>query len=405
MISTSLNAINQTSGAQYQSEFSTAQPGYMMDSEPVKSWLEHCKLGSSFQPDQAHGGSRPALSPTAPPAGLVQVRPNVWLPSSALQQAQGDFGLAVQIAAQGGNPDNAPADDNSFNWSAESPWNAAAAQFGTKQAQPDSPSPMHFGNPYAFPEASYEQHKSKKQFASAAIVSTPRSNTTSPITAPDAQGGFGAAGASQAMFNTASKFLPDNQQQYNFSTTGDDAASAFAFKSPVVGVPFVDPSSSFISPQCVLDNHSLFSYNLNSSTEHTPKPCNTGWYAKSTSPFCQVAPGLERGSSNALFGGIPGSENAPLESWPAYGNYWGPTTGPLPAGQGVDGLPTTPNKQHRMYSNSASAPYSGNANVSAWGGHAVKQPKHNYSQSSKLQPGDGTTANPQAGNQAICSAC
>lgn len=402
-MSTSLNAINQTSGAQYQSNFSTAQPGYMTDSEPVKSWLEHCKLGISFQPDQAHGGSRPALSPTAPPAGLVQVRPNVWLPSSALQQAQGDFGLAVQIAAQGGNSDNAAADDNSFNWSAESPCNAAAAQFDTKQAQPDSP--MQFDNQSAFPKASYEQDNSKKRFASAAIFSTPRSNTTSPIIAADPQGGFGAAGASQAMFNTASKFLPDNQQHYNFSTTGGDAALPFAFKSPVVGVPFVDPSSSFISPQCVLDNNSLFSYNLNSSTEHTAKPSNTGWYAKNTFPFCQAAPGLERGSSNALFGGISGSETAPLESWPAYGNYWGPTTGPFPAGQGVDGLPTTPNKQLRMYSTSASAPYSGNANVSAWGGHAVKQPKYNYSQSSKLQPGDGTTANSQAGNQAICSGC
>ena len=382
----------------------SAQPHCAADSvKPINSWLEHCKLGSR----QGQATSTPAPASNAPPAGLVEVRPNVWLPSSALQQAQGDFALAVQIAAQGSNTssDVVSADRGYYNWAADS----SSAQFGGKSAQPGLFSDME--SLYGSPHASHEQDDSMKQFTTCnmASYSTPRSTTVSPVSATNVNGMFDSAIQQEAMHSAASKHLADNAQQYVFHGTEGNAASAFPFKSPVVGMPFVDPNS-FISPQCVLDNNSLFSHQPHSGSEHTPKPDSTGWYAKSAPPFYQPAVGPEQKSalhSSDRISGTAYGKHVPNETWPAYGNYWHSSTAPFSAGQGVDAMPSAHFDQPQMYITSDIAPYSGNTSANVWAGSAVEQAKHSYSHTSRGQPNrisaaHGNVANPQAGKHSGC---
>lgn len=386
---------NQTFDKQYQAGFCTAQPPFAANSpEPVNSWLEHCKLGSKQvqgtsapAPGHSQGTSKPAPAALAPPAGLVEVRPNVWLPSSAIREAQGDFALAVQIAAQGSNltSSDIPTDNSYFNMGGLS----AGAQFNMKQAQPDGPL---LDNPHASIKASYTQDDSKMQFMAGNATSyTPRSNTVSPVSAPVATD---AVIEQYAMHNPASKYMTDLQQQHNQQqrNSGGSAASAYCFMSPIVGMPYVDPSNSFISPQCVLDTNSLFSYGLGIGGDTSHQPSNAGWYAKSTSPLYHTTATSGLSSiPHSSSGGVSGnafSNGCSDNGWPAHASYWQSSANFFPDVQAPERIPSAPMKQHIS---SETAPM-----YNAWSASAANEPRHNYNQTSE-ESNHACTANQQPG--------
>lgn len=384
----------------YQSDFCTAQPAFPASSTgDVKSWLEQCKV-SRNKPSQ--GTSKPSPAATAPPAGLVEVRPNVWLPSLAIQQAQGDFALALHIAAQGGKfpSEQLPTETSYLNLAMK----PATGQFDTKQAQPESPSQAQIdSNPHASIKASYKHHV-KDHYATGNIASfTPRSNSMSPVSIADLEGAFDRSIEQEAMHNSASKYMTDyqhyQQQQHSLNSVTAGFDSAYNFKSPVVGVPYVDPSNSFISPQCVLDTNSLFSYNLAGGIEPASKPSNTGWYATATSPLYQATPTSDsssnpHSSSNALGGNAfttAGSDSA----WSAYGNYWQSNASPFSVGHATEAFVNAPMKQPPQHGNMDSALGTGSTAFSAWGPSAVTQLRPSSSQNNQVhqhgacyQPGD-----------------
>ena len=63
------------------------------------------------------------------------------------------------------------------------------------------------------------------------------------------------------------------------SYTPPSSHSAFSFKSPTVSLPAMGSNSTYISPQCVLDNSSLFSYNVATPEQPAYTRTTHPWYS------------------------------------------------------------------------------------------------------------------------------
>ena len=449
-----------SSDKQYSREaLSLRQPNFGLNSsEPVNSWLEHCKLSSKQTSASAvltgphptsPGPFTPALtvspaltvpyttapSPTAPPAGLIEVRPNVWIPASALQQAQGDFHLAVHIAgfSQGnslsqtdrqtglslrhGNGLSQTDKQTLLSMQPDSPsagpfkWSTCPSPYGDP-AQTDQQLLLLSRNPSYTPQPALQQEgnfASTAHFvhpvgASCPTPLAPRADAESPmshVSYADNKSGSTTVAEPHPLLSTASKYLPGNQNHGNFNNMASNSKAATGsfntapgscmaaggnynpagtFMSPAVISPVsqTDPSNSFISPQCVLDNHSLFSYNLHA--DPPPGPSTSAWYAKPDNTPYQGMP--QHSYSPAFDTGAP---MQPLSVYNTLQNF-----NAAPAFQGQQGF-SVPDSASQMYIGSDGAVHSGNAYANAyayshaWNSSAMYQPEHSPEQSAQLQ--------------------
>ena len=234
------------------------------------------QAGQRVQPPFARGAT-PGMSPLGMTAkeqtgtasmaataqsqlNLVQVKPNVWLPLGAVQQAGGDLDLALHLAAQGTLSTDAqiehsiPSPQNS--WGAEAPFRSYDSSFLFKSSAGERSSD------------SFQHETDNKYTAQTCVSDSSKAYSVGshwsgepPIQPPPyhmkARSGQAAA--------------PN-------SITPNHIPSGFNFKSPTASLPFMSSSNTYISPQCVLDNNSLFSYNV-ATPEQADFSKTAPWYA------------------------------------------------------------------------------------------------------------------------------
>ena len=228
-------------------------------------------------------GDNTAAAEAARPVQLVQIKPNVWLPMSVVQQANGDVELALHLAAQGSLV------TESLQGSGNSPITGKAWPSDTTA----KPSP---GDSFLF----------RQEMGSDNLKSRSHSNTDgramvqqrSTDFAPWSHSSQQAVDSSnmQSQFQSAlrlkaesianggigqSKFDPTIQplayqslhgevtnciHGMGRSQTASQTANnnAYGYRSPTV--PMSNGSSgntnTYVSPKCMMDNNSLFSYNV-----------------------------------------------------------------------------------------------------------------------------------------------
>ncbi len=214
---------------------------------------------------------------------LVQIKPNVWLPLAVVQQAGGDLDLALHLAAQPGAAAQTQFIDS--NPSADSSWDAAVmgnklftdSCFVSKHSTGSIDSTSQYRLPNSQLDSKHSAQADMGDSSSRGKVHNSR-NAWTPYShviadgGPKTQPGFDPIIQPPAyhMGHTANSGLAA-------SYTPPSSQSAFSFKSPTVSLPAMGSNSTYISPQCVLDNSSLFSYNV--ATPEQPA------YTRSTHPW------------------------------------------------------------------------------------------------------------------------
>ncbi len=216
---------------------------------------------------------------------LVQIKPNVWLPPAVVQQAGGDLDLALHLAAQPG-----AAAQTQFlvsNPSADSSWDATVignkpftdSCFLSKHSTGNIDSNSQHHLPYSQLDSKHSAQANIDDSSSRGKVHNSRSAWTpyGHVLAdggPKSQPGFDAVIQPPAYHmghvansGLAASYTPPNSQ------------SAFSFKSPTISLPAMGSNSTYISPQCVLDNSSLFSYNVATPEQTAYTRTTHPWYS------------------------------------------------------------------------------------------------------------------------------
>ena len=236
---------------------------------------------------------------------LVQIKPNVWLPLDVVQEAGGDINLALHLAAQtrtssctqegidisptagkartpGTNP--RPSLDDSF-----------LPRQGKGQSENDSNRAAVFER-----NAKYAPWTHSNQHADSDSI-TAGSNHSLQYDSSKMQSHFSSAVRlkSDSMVNSnndRSKFDPTiqppsfhmNPAQFvgGAQTASQTAASThsldYGFRSPKLSLPMLGSTgsnnSAYVSPQCMMDSNSLFSYSI-ATPEQTVHSRPAPWFA------------------------------------------------------------------------------------------------------------------------------
>ena len=218
---------------------------------------------------------------------LVQIKPNVWLPLAVVQQAGGDLDLALHLAAQPSAAAQTQIVDS--NPSAGSSWGATAigskpftdSCFLSKHSTGSIDSNRQYHVPYSQLDSKHSAQGDMGDSSSRGKVHNSRSAWTPyrHVTAdggPKSQPGFdpviqppGYHMGDVATSGLAASYTPPNSQ------------SAFSFKSPTISLPAMgsNSNSTYISPQCVLDQSTLFSYNVATPEQTAYTRTTHPWYS------------------------------------------------------------------------------------------------------------------------------
>lgn len=254
-----------------------------------------CSFAPGFSPDVNPFASTPKeqgpVSMTGKPMDLVQIQPNVWLPLTVVQQAGGDPDLALHLASQGqiapdthadaGNP---PA-HNSWGVDAWARKHLSDSSAMSQKLGFGDQSNSHHHVPFSEPELHFStqndlanSNKAKMQIIGSEWTVDDNKETGSdsrkaagrsmhqsgfdPIIGPPANNVGRAARAGMPAVHTA-----------------PNSHAPFSFKSPTVSLPSMGSNSIFISPQCVLDNSSLFSYGVATPEQASHSSTSHPWYS------------------------------------------------------------------------------------------------------------------------------
>ncbi|KAL3154371.1 hypothetical protein ABBQ32_013848 [Trebouxia sp. C0010 RCD-2024] len=317
-----------------------------------------------------------AAAATSNPAQLVEVKRNVWLPLALVQQANGDPGLALHLAAQ----DRPPAD---LNDSTDSSPTAGKAWTPCTTPMPSLDDSSRQGM------SQRENDSCSDSIRSGRVAVQDRNSTYAPWSYSSNQmdiGGAMSTGAAaphrmqydssdmQSHFCSALSLKPDsatdcnngpskvdpvieppslhtdsNQRMggpYSFpQTTASKHASRYDFKSPTASLPVMagagGSNNAFVSPQCLMDNTGLFSYSVTTpeQTVHARPPAwfstpetnpMQGWGAPPThtpttftptAHFPELNPSATMGQAYG-WGGYSGMHDSPNGAGGYIGNPW-----------------------------------------------------------------------------------
>lgn len=250
---------------------------------------------------------------TSNAAQLVQVKRNVWLPLALVQQANGDPDLALHLAAQ----DRPPADLNDSTDSSPTAGKAWTPRTNPKPSLNDSSGQGM---------SQRENDSCSDSIRSGRVAVCERNSTYAPWDYSSNQmdiGGSMSTGAAaphhmqydssrmQSHFRSALSLKPDSvtdcndgpskvdpviaplslhtdpnqgmRGPYSFpQTTASKHASSYGFKSPTASLPVMGgaggSNNAFVSPQCLMDNTSLFSYSV-TTPEQTVHARPPAWFA------------------------------------------------------------------------------------------------------------------------------
>lgn len=254
-----------------------------------------CSFAPAFGPDVNTFASTPKeqgpVSMTGKPMDLVQIQPNVWLPLAVVQQAGGNPDLALHLASQGQiAPDNhaeASIPPAHHGWGVDV-WARKHLSDSSVMSQKlnfGDQSDSHHYVPLSKPELCFSTQKdladsNKAKMQMVGSEWTPDINMKTggnsskaagrcvdqsgfdPIIGPPANNVGRAARAGAPALHT----VPNSH-------------APFSFKSPTVSLPSMGSNSTFISPQCVLDNSSLFSYGVATPEQASHSSTSHPWYS------------------------------------------------------------------------------------------------------------------------------
>ncbi|DBA67294.1 TPA: hypothetical protein ACH3X2_001599 [Trebouxia sp. C0005] len=223
------------------------------------------------------------VSAAGKPVDLVQIKPNVWLPVAVVQQAGGNLDLALHLAAHSGGTAQTQCTDS--NPSADSSWDVTVignkpftdSCLLSKHSTGSIDSTSQYRPPNSQLDSKHSAHANIGDSSSRGKVHNSRSAWTPHrhvmADGPKSQPGFDpviqppAYHMSVANSGLAAAYTPPNSQ------------SAFSFSSPTISLPAMGSNSTYISPQCVLDNSSLFSYNVTTPEQTAYTRTTHPWYS------------------------------------------------------------------------------------------------------------------------------
>ena len=210
------------------------------------------------------GKQQPSNSMPSRSMELVQIKPNVWLPLAAVQQAGGDPDLALHLLAQG----DMPSSHTKTTPSAADDWDSSV------QAR-------HMGN-NCLGAGDFDSAFDPNLKCPAGVGSADSSYSTKPYNVAGLWDECNGALKSSTMVKNSSKsawgrsgfdpvIQPPTQQLHTSvksgtaaaahrSATGKQASAGFSFTSPIASMPYFE--ANYISPECNMDSSSLFSYGL-----------------------------------------------------------------------------------------------------------------------------------------------
>ena len=286
-ITASNAASNQISGTASRA-YTTPHPG--QGSQRVQG--SQCSIALGFGPDAHPFASTPKeqcpVSMTAQPMDLVQIQPNVWLPLAVVQQAGGNPDLALHLAAQGQIALDTHADASSP--PAHNGWGDGV--FSQKHRSDSSVMSQklsigdhgdsHHHVPFSKPELHFSTQggldNSNKGIAGNKW--TPYSSMKTGSNSSKAPwGSVGQSGFDPIIQPPAHPVGRAARQGMPILHTPSNSHAPFSFKSPTVSLPLTGSNSTYISPQCVLDNSSLFSYGVGTPEQASHSSTSHPWYS------------------------------------------------------------------------------------------------------------------------------
>lgn len=252
------------------------------------------------------GKAQAPVSTTSASVQLVQIKPNVWLPLDVVQQAGGDIDLALHLAAQTSTSngthegiDISPTTGKT--WApGTNPKPSLDDSFLPRQAKGQTPNDSNSRAAVYERNAKYAPWTNSKQHADTDSV-TAGSKHPLQYDSNKMQSHFSSAvrlkSDSTANSNDGrSKFDPTIQpptfhmnpaQGTAGPHTASQAASSkhslgYGFRSPTGSLPMIDSTgshnSAYVSPQSMMDNNSLCSYNI-ATPEQTVHSRPAPWFA------------------------------------------------------------------------------------------------------------------------------
>ena len=272
--------------------YTTPPPSWGGEAPPHFSRVGASPMASYSNTGKAHTPTAAAAAAARKPGQLVEVKRNVWLPWSVVQQAGGDADLALHLAAQDKTPTGSH-DSTDSSPTAGKAWALASTtskpshdsfflprqDLGQKENDSCSNSIRSNGRgadctayaPYNRQQVNNDgitagaHHHHPSQYDSSKMLSHFHSAMSLKAdSAADCNDGL-------------SKFDPSIQPPglypypsqgmwgaYTVSqTTASKQGNGYGFRSPTASLPTTGSSNGFVSPQCVIDNNnSLFSYSV-----------------------------------------------------------------------------------------------------------------------------------------------
>ncbi len=225
-----------------------------------------------------------SMAASAKPMDLVQIKPNVWLPLAAVQQAGGDLDLALHLAAQGViSTDTDIADSNP-------PAHDALGVEGSSKKKYDGSflythsagDSKHHGQQHEFVHKHSAQTSSvtntKAYNMGSDWIPSSHTRTGSSSTNHDGRASMGGSCFDPIIQPPAFHMSAKLDVTAPHTASVNRNSSAFSFKSPTVSLPYMSSTSPYISPQCLMDNSSMFSYNI-ATPEQVAYTRPAPWYA------------------------------------------------------------------------------------------------------------------------------
>ncbi len=215
---------------------------------------------------------------------LIQIKPNVWLPLAVVQQAGGDVDLALHLAAQPGATAQMQYTDS--NPSADSSWDAAV--MGNKPftdscfVSKHSTGSIDSSSQYRLPNNQLDsKHSAQADMGDSSRGKVPNScNAWTPYSHVTAGGGPKSQPGFDPVIQPSAYHMGHGPNSgLAASYTPPSSQSAFSFKSPTISLPAMGSNTTYISPQCVLDNSSLFSYNVATPEQPAYTRTTHPWYS------------------------------------------------------------------------------------------------------------------------------
>ncbi|DBB03863.1 TPA: hypothetical protein ACH3X1_012952 [Trebouxia sp. C0004] len=306
-------------------------------------------LGPEVNPFASWPREHGPVSTTSKAVDLVQIKPNVWLPLTVVQQAGGDLDLALHLAAQ---PDAAartqlvdsnPSTDRSWDATVigNKPFTDSCFLSKHSTGSIDSNSQHHLP---------YSQLDSKQSAQGSMGDSSSRGKAHKSRSAWSPYGHVIADGGRKSQPGFDPVIQPPAYHMGHVANSGLAASytppntqSAFSFKSPTISLSAMGSSSTYISPQCVLDNSGLFSHNV-ATPEQTA-------YTRTTHPWYSTpeAMHLQGWGHNPTPNGTPNAASYYPELNPSTAKHMSEMYGSGAGGQSM--LPHTP------YSFGSGGPY------------------------------------------------